>query len=706
MNRREIAVAIGIFAALAAILALVYVGTTTTADGVARTRGETDNSYMDTATYLGTNGCTAVCHTSKGTDWAGSLHAKMLQDPSPATVLPPSWSGAVNLTDAGLWGNITLYEDTGTYYVDLGGGYNHTVWKTMGGAWMQRYVTEIGNSKYILPLQWNTATSEWVAYDLPNWFDLPDVPKDIGLDQSWDRRCAGCHSTGTTIAFNGTSGEWVASYSELNVGCEACHGPGSDHNGNPDFIWRSADSQICGQCHSRGSGLELIGGSTTGWPWGADGMFHPGDDLSQYFDPVDPVNDTNRFWPNGMSASHEQQYIDWATTSHSDALATIVNLPYGQDSCLECHSTDYWLAGEHGDPLPNRTTALWSIECIRCHTPHGTTSNDAMLWKPVDETCEQCHGTHGTGPPGEPHHPNAELIDGYINVTGLSGDPWMMGAVTCSDCHMVGVATSAIVGDIPSHTFKFADPQETIDYSMPNACTSFCHDGVNGAVMTELEAVNYTHEWEANYTSRMAEVEPVIEDAEQAIADAAEYGFTEAEIDAANASYHNALYAFQYVESDASDGAHNHPFQMDVLDYAQTTAQGVIDDLAPGTISGAIHDKDGNPLEDAEIRSDGKVWDTTNAQGEFSFEHAPGAATFDVYYEGEDVGDVTGTIPTDVGTVEVDVGGEEAPLDMMWIYLALAVIIIMIIIIAVVAASRRGGTPPDDFEEEEPPTTE
>jgi predicted CXXCH cytochrome family protein len=705
MNRKEIALAIGIFAALAAILALVYIGTTTTADGVAGTRGETDNSYMDTATFLGSSGCTG-CHPTNGADWAGSLHTKMLQDPSPATVLPPSWSGAVNLTDAGLWGNVTLYEDTGTYYVDLGGGYNYTVWKTMGSAWKQRYVTEIGNSKYILPLQWNTDTSEWVSYHLSDWFDVPDIPKDIAKSQSWDRRCAGCHSTGTTIAFNGTSGEWVASYSELNVGCEACHGPGSDHNGNPDFIWRSADSQICGQCHNRGSGLEQVGGSTTGWPWAADGKYYPGDDLSLYFDPVDPVNDTSRFWPNGMSKSHRQQYIDWAGTAHADALTPIATLPFAQDYCLECHSTDYWLAEEHGDPLPNRTAALWSIECVRCHTPHGTTANDAMLWKPENETCEQCHNTHGDAPPDEPHHPNEELIRGYIVISGQSGDPWMQGAVTCADCHMVEVAKSAITGDIPSHTFGFAHPQETIDNGMPNGCTSFCHDGVNGAVLTDQEAVDYVHDWETNYTSRITAVESVIDDAKQALADALDLGFSQAEFDDANTSYHNALFAYQYVESDASDGAHNHPFQMDLLDYAETTAQGVIDDLTPGTISGIIHDKDGNPLEDAEIRSDGNVWDTTNAQGEFSFEHAPGAATFDVYYEDEDVGDVTGTIPTDVGIVEVDVGGEEAPLDMMWIYLAIAVIIIIIIIIAVVAVSRRGGAPPEDFEEEEPPTTE
>ncbi len=58
------------------------------------------------------------------------------------------------------------------------------------------------------------------------------------------------------------------------------------------------------------------------------------------------------------------------------------------------------------------------------------------------------------------------------------------------------------------------------------------------------------------------------------------------------------------------------------------------------------------------------------------------------------------------GAHEIEVT-EEEPLDMMWIYIAIAVIIIIVIIIAAVVASRRRGAPPEEsFEEEEPPTTE
>ena len=70
MNRKEIVLAIGIFAAMAAILTLVYIGTATVADEVTATRGETDNSYMDSATYTGSAAC-GGCHNNAFCDFNG-----------------------------------------------------------------------------------------------------------------------------------------------------------------------------------------------------------------------------------------------------------------------------------------------------------------------------------------------------------------------------------------------------------------------------------------------------------------------------------------------------------------------------------------------------------------------------------------------------------------------------------------------------------
>ena len=46
---------------------------------------------------------------------------------------------------------------------------------------------------------------------------------------AWELRCAGCHVTGLESLEVNASGEYVATYREEGVTCEACHGPGSRH---------------------------------------------------------------------------------------------------------------------------------------------------------------------------------------------------------------------------------------------------------------------------------------------------------------------------------------------------------------------------------------------------------------------------------------------------------------------------------------------
>ncbi|MFQ6106007.1 MAG: ammonia-forming cytochrome c nitrite reductase subunit c552 [Thermoplasmata archaeon] len=714
MKRKEIVLAIGIFAALAAILALVYIGTTSVADGDAGTRAEEDNSYMDTATYIGSDAC-ATCHNNaawgnKNDNWANTLHSKMLQDPSPATVIGDFLgpNPVFNDTGAGipdvtieLWYNST----SGNYTVAMGTN-NYTVWKTLGSAWKQRYLAQIGNSRYILPIQWNTATSEWVPYHLSDWYDTSGNPKPIAKDASWDRKCAGCHSTGVNITYNTTTQEWTASWSELNVGCEACHGPGSDHNGDATKIWKSADSQVCGQCHIRGSAKDDLGvaGKAPGYPWN-NGRFKPGDSIDDYY------NHNPSVWGDGnTSKSHHQQFNDWNQSLHKDSLVNLVSKPYAQDDCLHCMSTDYRLAPEGSKP--NLTTAKWGIECVACHDTHED-PNEHQLRLPTDQLCIDCHTMEGAGPGDTPDHSQKEMLLGDVNLTEVPGSPWMSGAVSCVDCHTPKVAKSALSYDISSHTFRAITPAHGIQYNMPNSCTVACHtDTTPGTTYTDQEADEIVTNWTADFEELVPYPESALTSAEQALADATDLGFTDAQVSAAQAKYDKALFAFELTDADGSGGVHNHDLQTDLLDYSNTTALQVVDDLTPGSMSGVIKDKDGEPLENAEIRdSDGTVWATTNANGEFTFDHAPGTLTFDVFYENGDVGDVSGTIQkdqtTDVGDIEVDVGGEAPPLDMMWIYIAIAVIIIIVIIIAAVVAARRGGAPPEEpLEEEEPPTTE
>ena len=150
----------------------------------------------------------------------------------------------------------------------------------------QLYVTQIGASHYVLPIQFNAKSAEYVPYNTSEWYDAANAPlKKPQLkiaETAYERRCAGCHSTGVQVALN-SKGLWTMSFSDMNVACEACHGPGSDHvynaptvelkkativnpasltaktdlngddvvNGVDDLI---AQNGVCYQCHQQGTG--------------------------------------------------------------------------------------------------------------------------------------------------------------------------------------------------------------------------------------------------------------------------------------------------------------------------------------------------------------------------------------------------------------------------------------------------------------------
>ena len=69
------------------------------------------------------------------------------------------------------------------------------------------------------------------------WFDLYErerIPPDDWLHwtrnaMNWNGMCAECHSTDLKKNYDPETDQYTTTWSEINVGCEACHGPGSKH---------------------------------------------------------------------------------------------------------------------------------------------------------------------------------------------------------------------------------------------------------------------------------------------------------------------------------------------------------------------------------------------------------------------------------------------------------------------------------------------
>jgi hypothetical protein len=56
-----------------------------------------------------------------------------------------------------------------------------------------------------------------------------DSLRRTGIDQTWNDICADCHSTNVRKNYDPKGRGHNTTYAEMNVACEACHGPGSDH---------------------------------------------------------------------------------------------------------------------------------------------------------------------------------------------------------------------------------------------------------------------------------------------------------------------------------------------------------------------------------------------------------------------------------------------------------------------------------------------
>jgi hypothetical protein len=99
--------------------------------------------------------------------------------------------------------------------------------------------------------------------------------------------CAGCHLTGWERYQDKATGQYLVRAvndpggemnidddpepDEINVGCESCHGPGSEHVAgkgrsglivNPRYLSAERSSVVCGRCHDRRQGY---GGPTVGY---------------------------------------------------------------------------------------------------------------------------------------------------------------------------------------------------------------------------------------------------------------------------------------------------------------------------------------------------------------------------------------------------------------------------------------------------------
>ncbi len=204
------------------------------AAGCSKTEPPPRPDNNEAATFVGSTSCQG-CHEAEFRDWTGSHHELAMQVANVDTVL-----GDFNDASFDYFGTTTLFykRDDGFYVktADASGeDREFRIAYTFGVEPLQQYLIEFpGGSLQTLAFSWDTRPASGGGQ---RWFHVyPDeyiAPDDslhwTGLQQNWNYMCAECHSTNVEMGFDAASDTFATTYSEISVGCEGCHGPGSKH---------------------------------------------------------------------------------------------------------------------------------------------------------------------------------------------------------------------------------------------------------------------------------------------------------------------------------------------------------------------------------------------------------------------------------------------------------------------------------------------
>lgn len=184
--------------------------------------------------YVGRQAC-AACHRAEAEAFAGSQHDLAMQEPTAQSVLGDF--GGVKVVHGGVE---TVFSRQGEQFVVRTDGpdgqlRDYPVAYVFGVQPLQQYLLDVGNGRLqALGIAWDSRRREDGGQ---RWFHLyadlvPPAGDELhwtGLQQNWNFMCAECHSTNLRRGYDVGADRYRTTWSEIDVSCEACHGPGAGH---------------------------------------------------------------------------------------------------------------------------------------------------------------------------------------------------------------------------------------------------------------------------------------------------------------------------------------------------------------------------------------------------------------------------------------------------------------------------------------------
>jgi tetratricopeptide (TPR) repeat protein len=390
--------------------------------------------------FIGSEAC-AGCHQAEAALWHSSQHKLAMQHATEQSVL-----GDFNDASFEYYGvRSRFFRKDGKFLVETDGPdgklATFEIKYTFGVDPLQQYLIEFPDGRLqALSIAWDSRPKEQGGQ---RWFHLyPDeeIKHDdplhwTRLNQNWNFMCAECHSTGLRKNYDAASDRFATRFAEISVGCEACHGQGSEH-----VSWARAQQSW--------------------WPFGKKD--DPAKGLMVRFDERQGV-----LWRHDAKTGEPQRNFTPALIRKEVETCGLCHARRGQFSedwmpgrwLSDTHVVSpltrglYFADGQMSDEVYNYGSFKQSrmfaagVTCSDCHEPHA-----AKLRAPGDGVCGQCHSPEKYAAVSHHHHE---------------------APVACASCHMPA-RTYMVLDRRHDHSFRIPRPDLSAKLDIPNAC-NVCH---------------------------------------------------------------------------------------------------------------------------------------------------------------------------------------------------------------------------------------
>ncbi len=355
------------------------------------------------------------------------------------------------------------------------------------------------------------------------------------------------------------------------IGCESCHGPGSEHWGDPTKISVSLDASVCLQCHD--------------------------------------------------APPHHAIGREWTSSPHDSGMLAIQNMEStinsGTATCAGCHNGAGFVDRMTSNTLQPKY-GFMPLTCAGCHNPHDATNpyqlrrvtadtlqnGFAITEGGVGQLCMNCHrarananasvagGWHSYFGPHE--GPQTDVFfgqNGYQfgdnSITGLSTHTQL--ANSCVTCHMASDTVDANAAmTLGGHTWKMSGPDALGDTTDNTTACQSCHGPI-----TDFDQIPAPYDYagianggpipgvQTEVKALLAKVAALIPDSVIANPGSATVGknLTQNQL--------GALWDYLLISKDGSYGIHNAKYTFALLEAALGKLTGVkqVSDNVPHTFA-------------------------------------------------------------------------------------------------------------------------